>query len=155
MSLVIEDRTCFSGFCPCLYYNAVLRHVKQDWLCQPCLACILLITFPIFLRRKFPAENGSVPNPDGVPSIPLVQESGSAQSQIFRNGFAAVSNIKRCPSFDFLKSRITLPTLFSAKTAWSNSKYQTGPKTIPYWNTTIPVKKIQGFSFSRLPKFTN
>ena len=50
MSLVIEDRTCFSGFCPCLYYNAVLRHVKQDWLCQPCLACILLITFPIFLR---------------------------------------------------------------------------------------------------------
>ena len=82
-------------------------------------------------------------------------ESGSAQSQIFRNGFAAVSNIKRCPSFDFLKSRITLPTLFSAKTAWSNSKYQTGPKTIPYWNTTIPVKKIQGFSFSRLPKFTN
>ena len=69
--------------------------------------------------------------------------------------FAAVSNIKRCPSFDFLKSRITLPTLFSAKTAWSNSKYQTGPKTIPYWNTTIPVKKIQGFSFSRLPKFTN
>lgn len=87
--------------------------------------------------------------------IPLVQESGSAQSQIFRNGFAAVSNIKRCPSFDFLKSRITLPTLFSAKTAWSNSKYQTGPKTIPYWNTTIPVKKIQGFSFSRLPKFTN
>ena len=30
---------------------------------------ILLITFPIFLRRKFPAENGSVPNPDGVPSI--------------------------------------------------------------------------------------
>ena len=39
--------------------------------------------------------------------------------------------------------------------AWSNSKYQTGPKTIPYWNTTIPVKKIQGFSFSRLPKFTN
>ena len=74
---------------------------------------------------------------------------------IFRNGFAAVSNIKRCPSFDFLKSRITLPTLFSAKTAWSNSKYQTGPKTIPYWNTTIPVKKIQGFSFSRLPKFTN
>ena len=52
MSLVIEDRTCFSGFCPCLYYNAVLRHVKQDWLCQPCLACILLITFPIFLRRK-------------------------------------------------------------------------------------------------------
>ena len=55
----------------------------------------------------------------------------------------------------FLKSRITLPTLFSAKTAWSNSKYQTGPKTIPYWNTTIPVKKIQGFSFSRLPKFTN
>lgn len=47
----------------------------------------------------------------------------------------------------FLKSRITLPTLFSAKTAWSNSKYQTGPKTIPYWNTTIPVKKIQGFSF--------
>ncbi len=85
----------------------------------------------------------------------IVQESGSAQSQIFRNGFAAVSNIKRCPSFDFLKSRITLPTLFSAKTAWSNSKYQTGPKTIPYWNTTIPVKKIQGFSFSRLPKFTN
>ena len=79
--------------------------------------------------------------------IPLVQESGSAQSQIFRNGFAAVSNIKRCPSFDFLKSRITLPTLFSAKTAWSNSKYQTGPKTIPYWNTTIPVKKIQGFFF--------
>ena len=74
---------------------------------------------------------------------------------ICRNGFAAVSNIKRCPSFDFLKSRITLPTLFSAKTAWSNSKYQTGPKTIPYWNTTIPVKKIQGFSFSRLPKFTN
>ena len=69
MSLVIEDRTCFSGFCPCLYYNAVLGHVKQDWLCQPCLACILLITFPIFLRRKFPAENGSVPNPDGVPSI--------------------------------------------------------------------------------------
>ena len=66
MSLVIEDRTCFSGFCPCLYYNAVLRHVKQDWLCQPCLACILLITFPIFLRRKFPAENGSVPNLDGV-----------------------------------------------------------------------------------------
>ena len=66
-----------------------------------------------------------------------------------------VTNIKRCPSFDFLKSRITLPTLFSAKTAWSNSKYQTGPKTIPYWNTTIPVKKIQGFSFSRLPKFTN
>lgn len=50
-------------------YNAVLRHVKQDWLCQPCLACILLITFPIFLRKKFPAENGSVPNPDGVPSI--------------------------------------------------------------------------------------
>ena len=86
---------------------------------------------------------------------PLVRESGSAQSQIFRNGFAAVSNIKRFPSFDFLKSRITLPTLFSAKTAWSNSKYQTGPKTIPYWNTTIPVKKIQGFSFSRLPKFTN
>ena len=85
----------------------------------------------------------------------MVRESGSAQSQIFRNGFAAVSNIKRCPSFDFLKSRITLPTLFSAKTAWSNSKYQTGPKTIPYWNTTIPVKKIQGFSFSRLPKFTN
>lgn len=38
MSLVIEDRTCFSGFCPCLYYNAVLGHVKQDWLCQPCLA---------------------------------------------------------------------------------------------------------------------
>ena len=69
MSLVIEDRTCFSGFCPCLYYNAVLRHVKQDWLCQPCLACILLITFPIFLRRKFPAENGFVPNPDGVPSM--------------------------------------------------------------------------------------
>ena len=31
MSLVIEDRTCFSGFCPCLYYNAVLGHVKQDW----------------------------------------------------------------------------------------------------------------------------
>ena len=52
-----------------LYYNAVLGHVKQDWLCQPCLASILLITFPIFLRRKFPAENGSVPNPDGVPSI--------------------------------------------------------------------------------------
>ena len=69
MSLVIENRTCFSGFCPCLYYNAVLGHVKQDWLCQPCLACILLITVPIFLRRKFPAENGSVPNPDGVPSI--------------------------------------------------------------------------------------
>ena len=69
MSLVIEDRTCFSGFCPCLYYNAVLGHARQDWLCQPCLACILLITFPIFLRRKFPAENGSVPNPDGVPSI--------------------------------------------------------------------------------------
>ena len=29
MSLVIEDRTCFSGFCPCLYYNAVFGHVKQ------------------------------------------------------------------------------------------------------------------------------
>ena len=50
MSLVIEDRTCFSGFCPCLYYNAVLGHVKQDWLCQPCLACILLITFGILPR---------------------------------------------------------------------------------------------------------
>lgn len=84
--------------------------------------------------------------------IPLVQESGSAQSQIFRNGFAAVSNIKRCPSFDFLKSRITLPTLFSAKTAWSNSKYQTGPKTIPYWNTTIPVKKDTGFFFFPIAK---
>ena len=23
MSLVIEDRTCFSGFCPCLYYNSL------------------------------------------------------------------------------------------------------------------------------------
>ena len=69
MSLVIEDRTCFSGFCPCLYYNAVLGHVKQDWLCQPCLACILLITFPIFLRRKFPAENGSVPHPDFLKTL--------------------------------------------------------------------------------------
>ena len=49
--------------------GTVRKYVKQDWLCQPCLACILLITFPIFLRRKFPAENGSVPNPDGVPSI--------------------------------------------------------------------------------------
>ena len=66
-----------------------------------------------------------------------------------------ICTVTDLPSFDFLKSRITLPTLFSAKTAWSNSKYQTGPKTIPYWNTTIPVKKIQGFSFSRLPKFTN
>lgn len=47
----------------------------------------------------------------------------------------------------FLKSRITLPTLFSAKTAWSNSKYQTGPKTIPYWNTTIPVKRYRVFFF--------
>ena len=43
MSLVIEDGTCFSGFCPCLYYNVVLGHVKQDWLCQPCLACILRV----------------------------------------------------------------------------------------------------------------
>ena len=47
----------------------------------------------------------------------------------------------------FLKSRITLPTLFSQKPPGQIQKYQTGPKTIPYWNTTIPVKKIQGFFF--------
>lgn len=76
MSLVIKDRTCFSGFCPCLYYNAVLGHVKQDWLCQPCLACILLITFPIFLRRKFPAENGRVGAPLTV--VHPSQNSGRA-----------------------------------------------------------------------------
>ena len=64
-----RERTLKNRFCPCLYYNAVLGHVKQDWLCQPCLACILLITFPLVLRRKFPAENGSGPTPDGVPSI--------------------------------------------------------------------------------------
>ena len=29
MSLVIEDRTYFSGFCPCLYYNAVLGHLAH------------------------------------------------------------------------------------------------------------------------------
>ena len=54
MSLVIEDRTCFSGFCPCLYYNAVLRHVKQG-LAVPALAlaCILLITFQSFFEENF------------------------------------------------------------------------------------------------------
>ena len=31
MSLVIEDRTCFSGFCPCLYYNAVARQMYRSF----------------------------------------------------------------------------------------------------------------------------
>ena len=29
MSLVIEDGARFGDFCPCLYYNAISRHVKQ------------------------------------------------------------------------------------------------------------------------------
>lgn len=32
MSLVDKGRTCFLGFCPCLYYNAVLeQRTKPDW----------------------------------------------------------------------------------------------------------------------------
>ena len=34
MSLVSLGRTNFLRFCPCLYYNAVSRHVKQSWLSQ-------------------------------------------------------------------------------------------------------------------------
>ena len=43
--------------------------VKQDWLCQPCLACFLLIILLIVLRKKFPAGNGSAPSPDDGRSI--------------------------------------------------------------------------------------
>ena len=35
MSFVTLGRADFLMFCPCLYYNAVSRHVKQGWLGQP------------------------------------------------------------------------------------------------------------------------
>lgn len=35
MSFVTLGRADFLRFCPCLYYNAVSRHVKQGWLGQP------------------------------------------------------------------------------------------------------------------------
>lgn len=86
--------------------------------------------------------------------IPLVQESGSAQSQIFRNGFAAVSNIKRCPSFDFWRAELhyLLSSRQKPPGQIQNIRLAQRQYRIEY---NYPCKKIQGFSFSRLPKFTN
>ena len=70
MSLVILGRADFLRFCPCLYYNAVSRHVKQGWLGQPALkGQKQLIIRIIVLQKIFPAANGSIPNPVGVQSI--------------------------------------------------------------------------------------
>ena len=62
-----------------LYYNAVSWYVKQDWLCQPCLASVLLIIFPVALQiphlsRKLVFPQLSLPSmtshPTGTRSAP-------------------------------------------------------------------------------------
>ena len=83
--------------------------------------------------------------------IPLVQESGSAQSQNLQEWFRCRFQHQALSILRFLKSRNYITYSLLGKTAWSNSKYQTGPKTIPYWNTTIPVKDT-GFFFFPIAK---
>ncbi len=86
--------------------------------------------------------------------IPLVQESGSAQSQIFRNGFAAVSTSSVVhPSIFEEQNYITYSLLGKNRLVKSkNIRLAQRQYRIEY---NYPCKKIQGFFFSRLPKFTN
>ena len=79
--------------------------------------------------------------------IPLVQESGSAQSQIFRNGFAAVSNIKRCPSFRFFEEQNYITYSLLGKNRLVKFKISDWPKDNTVLEYNYPCKKDTGFFF--------
>lgn len=69
MLLVTEDSALPSRFCPCLYYNAVFEHVKEDWKIPPSLTGFLLITLTTVLQKKSLTANGSGPSPADDRSI--------------------------------------------------------------------------------------